>query len=58
MRVQNVNIPQIALSYENNEYGLMSFKEKSAYDDITISFYDDLHGTCFGFFRTSIANKF
>lgn len=49
--VQSVNIPQIALNYENNEYGLMSFKEKSAYDDVTISFYDDLYGRCFGFFR-------
>ena len=49
--VQSVNIPQISLDYENNEYGLMSFKEKSPYDDITVSFYDDLYGRCFGFFR-------
>jgi len=49
--VQNVSIPQIALNYENTEYGLMSFKEKSSYDDVSITFYDDLRGTCFGFFR-------
>ena len=50
--VQTVSIPQITLDYENNEYGLMSFKEKSAYDEVTITFYDDLQGNCFGFFRS------
>ena len=49
--VQTVSIPQLLLGYENNEYGLISFKEKSPYDDVTITFYDDLKGTCFGFFR-------
>ena len=48
--VQTVSIPQLSLGYENNEYGLMSFKEKSAYDDVTITFYDDLKGSCLGFF--------
>ena len=28
----------------------MKFKEKSAYDDVTINFYDDLKGSCLGFF--------
>ena len=49
--VQTVSIPQLSVNYENTEYGLMSFKEKSPYDDISISFYDDLKGNCFGFFR-------
>ena len=48
--VQNVTIPQLSLGYENTEYGMPSFKEKSAYDDVTITFYDDLKGTCLGFF--------
>lgn len=48
--VQGVNIPQMALNYENTEYGLISFKEKSAYDDVTITFYDDTKGSCLGFF--------
>lgn len=48
--VQSVSIPQLSLDYENNNYGLMTFKEKSAYDDVTITFYDDLKGSCLGFF--------
>lgn len=48
--VQSVSIPQTTLNYENNEWGLISFKEKSPYDDVTITFYDDTKGTCLGFF--------
>lgn len=48
--VKDVSIPQLSLDYENNNYGLMTFKEKSAYDDVTITFYDDLKGSCLGFF--------
>lgn len=48
--VQSVSIPQLSLDYENNNYGLMTFKEKSSYDDVTINFYDDLKGSCLGFF--------
>lgn len=48
--VQSVSIPQLSLDYENNNYGLMTFKEKSPYDDVTITFYDDLKGSCLGFF--------
>lgn len=47
---QSVSIPQLSLDYDNNNYGLMTFKEKSAYDDVTIIFYDDLEGSCLGFF--------
>lgn len=48
--VKDVNIPQLSLDYENTNFGLMKFKEKSAYDDFTITFYDDLEGSCLGFF--------
>lgn len=48
--VKDVSIPQLSLDYENTNFGLMKFKEKSAYDDITITFYDDLKGSCLGFF--------
>lgn len=48
--VQSVSIPQLSLDYENTNFGLMKFKEKSAYDDVTITFYDDLKGSCLGFF--------
>ena len=48
--VQSVSIPQLSLDYENKNYGLMTFKEKSSYDDVTITFYDDLYGSCLGFF--------
>ena len=56
--VQTVSIPQLLLGYENNEYGLISFKEKSPYDDVTITFYDDLKGTCFGFFRKWLSHVY
>jgi hypothetical protein len=48
--VKDVSIPQLSLDYENTNFGLMKFKEKSAYDDVTITFYDDLYGSCLGFF--------
>lgn len=48
--VKDVSIPQLSLDYENTNFGLMKFKEKSAYDDVTITFYDDLKGSCLGFF--------
>jgi hypothetical protein len=48
--VQNVSIPQLSLNYEVNNLGFMKFKEKSAYDDVTMGFYDDLEGSCLGFF--------
>lgn len=48
--VQTVSIPQLSLDYENRDYGLQSFKEKSAYDEFSITFYDDLNGTCLGYF--------
>ena len=48
--IQSVSIPQKAFSYENTEYGMISFKEKSPYDDVTLSCYDDIEGNCFGFF--------
>ena len=40
--VQSVTIPQLQLNYESNDFGFVSFKEKSAYDDVTITFCDDL----------------
>lgn len=43
--VQGVNIPQLNLNYESNDFGLISFKEKSAYDDVTLTFYDDINSS-------------
>lgn len=48
--IQNVSIPQLSLDYENNNVGLMKFKGKSPYDDVTLTFYDDVYGSCLGFF--------
>ena len=48
--VKDVSVPQLSLDYENTNFGLMKFKEKSAYDDVTMTFYDDLKGSCLGFF--------
>lgn len=48
--IQGVSIPQLSLDYDNNNFGLMKFKEKSSYDDVTITFYDDVYGSCLGFF--------
>lgn len=49
--IQSVSIPQLSLDYDNTSYGLMTFKEKSAYDDVTLTFYDDVQGSCLGFFK-------
>ena len=48
--IQSVTIPQLNFSYKNTEYGMINFEEKSAYDDISLTFYDDIKGSCFGFF--------
>lgn len=48
--VQSVSIPQKTFNYDNTEYGLISFKEKSPYDDVTLTCYDDIKGNCAGFF--------
>lgn len=43
--ISSVNIPQLNLNYETTDIGMVYFKEKSAYEDVTINFYDDLHGS-------------
>lgn len=48
--VQSVSIPQISLEGETTPYGLINFTNKAPYDDATITFYDDIQGSCFGFF--------
>lgn len=48
--LQSVNIPQLALEIESNDFGLMSFKGKSAYDELTITFYDDIKCSMSSFF--------
>ena len=53
--IQSVNIPQLSFSYKNTEYGMINFEEKSAYDDITLNFYDDIKGSCLGFFSDWMA---
>ena len=48
--IQSVNVPQMNLEFETNSYGLISFKEKSPYDDVTINFYDDVKASLISFF--------
>lgn len=48
--IQSVSIPQLSLDYDSTNFGLMNFKEKSPYDDVTLNFYDDVYGSCLGFF--------
>lgn len=48
--VESVNIPQLNLNIKNTEYGLFKFEDKSAYESYTVSFYDDIRGSCLGFF--------
>lgn len=47
--ISSVNIPQLTLNYEATDIGMIYFKDKSAYDEITINFYDDLDGSFKGF---------
>ena len=48
--IQSVTIPQLNFSYKTTEYGMVNFEEKSAYDDVTLTFYDDIKGSCLAFF--------
>lgn len=48
--IQSATIPQLNFSYKTTEYGMINFEEKSAYDDISITFYDDIQGSCLAFF--------
>jgi hypothetical protein len=54
--IQSVSIPQLSLDYETTNYGLMKFKEKSPYDDVTMTFYDDSEGSCMAFFQEWMFN--
>lgn len=47
--ISSVNIPQLNLNYDATDIGMIYFKDKSAYDTITLSFYDDLNGSFKGF---------
>ena len=49
--IQSASIPQLNFSYKTTEYGMINFEEKSAYGDITLTFYDDIKGSCLGFFN-------
>ena len=49
--IQSATIPQLNFGYKTTEYGMVNFEEKSAYDDITLTFYDDIKGSCFAFFN-------
>ena len=49
--ISSVSIPQLNFSYKTTEYGMVNFDEKSAYDDITLTFYDDIKGSCLAFFN-------
>lgn len=40
--ISSVNIPQLNLNYDTTDIGMVYFKDKSSYDTITMSFYDDL----------------
>ena len=48
--ISSVSIPQLNFSYKTTEYGMVNFDEKSAYDDVTLTFYDDIKGSCLSFF--------
>ena len=48
--IQSTNIPQLNFNYKTTEYGMINFEEKSAYGDITLTFYDDIKGSCLAFF--------
>lgn len=49
--VHSISIPQLSFGYENTDFNMINFKDKSPYDDTTISFYDDIYGTALSFFK-------
>ena len=56
--IQSVNIPQLSLNYENTDFNMINLKEKSPFDDVTMTFYDDTLGTCMAFFLRWISYIF
>ena len=48
--IQSVSIPQLTLEMDSTSFGMINFKEKSPYDDVTLTFYDDFKGSCMNFF--------
>ena len=50
--IKSVSIPQLKLEAESTTFGLINYTGKSAFDNATIEFYDDVDGTCLNFFNT------
>lgn len=48
--LQSVSIPQLSLDMEANDFGLINFKGKSPYDELTLTFYDDVYASMSSFF--------
>lgn len=48
--IQDVTIPQLSLTYKKTDFDLINFDSKDEFGSITLSFCDDINGTCLGFF--------
>lgn len=49
--IQEVNIPQLNLSYEKTDFDMINFEDKEQFGSITMTFCDDTQGTCLNFFN-------
>lgn len=49
--IEEINIPQLSLSYEKTDFDMLNFEEKEPFDSITLTFYDDTKGSCLNFFQ-------
>ena len=47
--VQDVSFPQLNLNYDTTDLGMIYFKDKTPYDEVTVTIYDDLSGSFKGF---------
>ena len=48
--IEEVTIPQMSLKYEKTDFDMINFEDKENFDDITLTFKDDIYGTCLDFF--------
>lgn len=56
--IKSVSIPQLKLEAESTTFGLINYTGKSAYDNVTLEFYDDINGTCLNFFNNWLGSVY
>ena len=48
--ISEISIPQLSIDYDKTDYDLINFKGRDAFDNVTLTFYDNAQGMCLAFF--------